>query len=264
MIRHPWSFLACILLVSLGWCPLAGASNSDLIGIVVNEVEIGDYLESVSPEDGQASSNRPFKALEAFGEKFAGRVLRDDAGAQSISLWVDEPDLEHSVGSDVFANLGKAFSSKLGKPHLVNDVPNYGDGSEVKTDVQLWISGPEVISLTLTRYSSRAGVIVRRMSGAKWQAEMGADEGEFWEKKLETLGLVSFVPNAREERRLPGDQAPAAARALKRPGGDSSSSESRQEKGNRGVRFGIIGAALIALIAGAFWIITRIKSESRN
>src|SRR5690606_22660484 len=154
-----------------------------------NGAGIEKYVEGGVPKDIQVSGKLAVKTVEAFGTKFSGQAVFKGGKMRSVYLTPENSKMSPEVALKAFNDLGKSLSEKLGEPYHINNVPNFEDGSEPRKDYRLWMVGKDVVVLNLTAYSKRAGVYLQRMNRVKWQADMGADTGQYWEAKLKELGV---------------------------------------------------------------------------
>jgi cell division septation protein DedD len=90
--------------------------------------------------------------------------------------------------------MSDALRPRVGEGRLIKDVPSFEDAFDPKKQVMLWNDGSEMIVLSLAAYPTRASLGVRRVSRSSWLEEMGADQGEFWDKTLKATGLATSLP----------------------------------------------------------------------
>lgn len=198
-MRHPifvsW-FLACLTVLR----PLF-ASDAELLNIFAGPARaaaVTRYLEPLPEGVGTGTTRRSLSSVQAFGASFSGEAFFESSNLKTTQFWCDDQKMTPAFASNLFGQLSSALRERLGQGKSVQDVPNYGDASDVKTQIMLWTEGDDVILLSMDTYPKRAGVTVIRQSRATWQAGMGADEGMYWHKTLEKGGesTVPITPDA--------------------------------------------------------------------
>lgn len=178
------TFYFWLNIVILGVVFEALGADSDLLNRITvdrRDSAILENLESgVMPADAAESHSLPMKPVSAFGAVFSGEVVFKEGVRDRIAMWTHDPLMKPRDGIELFGEMSSALKRKFGAGKVVDDIPNYGDGSEVKSSASLWFLQDEVVVLRLDQYSSRAGIILVRQEAKSWRANMGADESVFW------------------------------------------------------------------------------------
>lgn len=156
--------------------------------------DISPFLDDTADRNEiDASSSLVAKPLQVSGQLFNGRVIADNQSVKSITLWTAAERLPPEDARKIFTSLSKKFASSMGESALVENIPNYGDASEVRMDAHLWKRNGDIIVLNITEYANRADVSITRKNQEEWLKSMGADSGEFWNTTLETLDFISIT-----------------------------------------------------------------------
>lgn len=171
-------------------CGIVVAEDRKLLDVVAQELRspsntrFAPYLDQPIVTDSLGSAEQKLKKLSAYGLTFSGRATLEKNELNSVSYWSDESDLDPALAEAT----RKAIALELGQQHgpaKIVEVPNYGDASEVRTQVMRWEKADELILLTIQTYPTRSSIYLKRVKRTHWLAEMGADEGQFWQATLQ-------------------------------------------------------------------------------
>ncbi len=191
------SFGPLLAVAILGMLGASHGSEIDLVNLMATSLkggEISTYLEPSSSSKGSDDSGGKLKQIEAFGIKFSGQAAFKETSLQSVTLWCDEAHLTPETALRLFSQMSDALRPRVGEGRLIKDVPSFEDAFDPKKQVMLWNDGSEMIVLSVAAYPTRASLGVRRVSRSSWLEEMGADQGEFWDKTLKATGLATSLP----------------------------------------------------------------------
>jgi len=177
--------IICTLDVSFG-------SESDLVDLMSTSLKgagISARLEPSSSLPDNDGSRQKIKQIEAFGINFSGQAAFKETSLQSVSLWCDDSRLAPDAAFKAFSQIADALHPRIGNGKLIKDVPSFEDATDPKKQVMLWTDKNEIIVLSMDTYPIRAGLSLQRNNLQEWLAEMGADQGEFWNKTLKANGV---------------------------------------------------------------------------
>lgn len=180
-------------------CDAANADENliDLIKQKQEPMALQPYLEPSSVDAmTSAEARHKLKPINAFGSIFTGEVVLKNAVPDQILVWTHDPSISPSAGLDLFEALTDALERELGVSRRIHEIPNYGDGSDVKSSAILWFIGSDIILLKLDRYSSRSGISIVRQSSESWRSGMGADESTFWSQTLDSKAGQHLEPQS--------------------------------------------------------------------
>ena len=177
-------------------CDAANADENllDLINQKQEPLTLQPYLEPGSVDAmTTAEARHKLKPINAFGSIFTGEAVLKNAVPDQILVWTHDPSISPGAGLDLFEALTDALERELGVSRRIHEIPNYGDGSDVKSSAILWIIGSDIILLKLDRYSSRSGISIVRQSSESWRSGMGADELRWTPKSGHRLAKLSYA-----------------------------------------------------------------------
>jgi hypothetical protein len=189
--------------VLLGFSYKAVGSDSDLLSSISadrQDLAIVEYLEPGEPSaEAAATYSRPMKPVNAFGTVFSGDVGFKEGFRDRIAIWTHDPLMRPHDAVQIFRKLTGALEGEFGEGEVIDNIPNYGDGSEVKSSASLWFLRDEIVVLRLDQYSSRGGISLVRENSESWRNSMGADESVFWSKALDEKSEPQRQPESSKE-----------------------------------------------------------------
>lgn len=180
------SFFVWLILIITAFSRIKAGASEDLLKVITlreSSAEGAALLQSPS-ETFRSRNGYSLGPIDALGTLWEGRVLVQGKAITEVALWVRNPSIQPEQGEVLYSRMGELLESQFGVGIEFLDVPNHGDGSEVKTSVRFWQQGAEVFLLRKVRYSKRSGVNLRRQSYQDWAASWGADESVFWKQAV--------------------------------------------------------------------------------
>lgn len=198
-----WPLVSTAILCTLG---ASYGSENDLVNLIATSLKgagISAHLEPSSSLQGSDASRRKLKQIEAFGIKFSGQAAFKETSLQSVTLWCDETHLAPDAALRLFSQMSDTLRPRIGEGKLIKDVPSFEDAFDPKKQVMLWTDGSEMIVLSVDAYPTRAGLSLQRVSRSTWLEEMGADQGEFWDKTLKATGMATSPPSIEQPAAQP-------------------------------------------------------------
>ncbi len=192
------SFLRIVSIVILFALGSSYGSEGELVNLMAASLkgtEISAHLELPAPLPDSGERRRKLKQIEAFGIKFSGQAAFKETSLLSVTLWCDEIQLAPDAALRLFSRISDTLRPRIGEGKIINNVPSFEDAFDPKTQVMLWVDGSEMIVLSVNTYPTRAGLSLQRIGRLTWLDEMGADQGEFWDKALKANGMAASPPS---------------------------------------------------------------------
>ena len=186
--------------------PICGAKEKNIFDLFAEKNKYNEIQSIIKISeksiDTDATSKKSLKDFEKFGEDFSGNVTVNDSNVDSVSIWTSNHHISPKDARVLFDRIFDAVKSKMGTGHIVENIPNHEDASDVQMDAYIWKDDEDIVVLMITEYPTRAGIYLTRKSQSKWLANMGADSGKFWTGIMEIINQKS-ISNSPEKNDLP-------------------------------------------------------------
>ena len=213
-------FISFVLAASLGSISASQREEEELLEVLATTLLQSSAARDVEPANqapGAEVKSGELKPLEAFETKFLGKATFNEAALESVTYWCEDASLAPEAASKLFVHIADLLRQKLGEGTWVKDVPSFEDASDPKKQVMLWSEGPELVVLSVDVYPTRAGLSLQRLQRSTWIAQMGADQGAFWDKALKGSGIAVAAQPLTTESPLGEAQGRAGLKAQPEP-----------------------------------------------